>query len=100
MGYTSPMHYVSTRDARPNPASHSFEEVLLAGLAEDGGLYVPEDLPTLDFAELAGLPYADLAARIVGLFAKGSFGEAELQRLCKTAYAGFRHAAVTPLVQL
>jgi threonine synthase len=94
------MRYVSTRDARPSPASHSFEEVLLAGLAEDGGLYVPEALPALDFAELAGAPYADLAARIVGLFAEGSFGRAELARLCETAYAGFRHAAVTPLVQL
>ena len=100
MGYTSLMRYVSTRDARPNPASHSFEEVLLAGLAEDGGLYVPEALPALDFAALAGLPYADLAARIVGLFADGSFGRDELGRLCATAYASFRHAAVTPLVQL
>jgi threonine synthase len=94
------MRYVSTRDARPNPASHSFEEVLLAGLAEDGGLYVPEALPALDFAALAGLSYADLAARIVGLFAEGSFGRGELRRLCETAYASFRHAAVTPLVQL
>jgi threonine synthase len=94
------MRYVSTRDARPNPASHSFEEVLLAGLAQDGGLYVPEALPALDFAELAALPYADLAARIVGLFAGGSFGRDELGRLCATAYGSFRHAAVTPLVQL
>jgi threonine synthase len=94
------MRYVSTRDARPNPASHSFEEVLLAGLAEDGGLYVPEVLPALDFAALAGLSYADLAARVVGLFAEGSFGRDELGRLCATAYASFRHAAVTPLVQL
>src|ERR1700756_4604490 len=100
MGYTSPMRYVSTRDARSNPASHSFEEVLLAGLAEDGGLYVPEAVPALDFAGLASASYADLAARIVGLFAEGSFGRAELARLCETAYAGFRHAAVTPLVQL
>ncbi len=93
------MRYVSTRDARPSPASHSFEEVLLAGLAADGGLYVPEAMPALDFAELAGLPYADLAARIVALFAEGSFGRDELSRLCETAYANFRHAAVTPLVQ-
>jgi threonine synthase len=100
MGYTSPMRYVSTRDARPSPASHSFEEVLLAGLAEDGGLYVPEVLPTLDFAAFAGLSYADLAARIVGIFAGESFGRDELGRLCATAYASFRHAAVTPLVQL
>ncbi|HWD56992.1 MAG TPA: threonine synthase, partial [Stellaceae bacterium] len=92
------MHYLSTRDARPQPASFSFEDVLLAGLAEDGGLYVPEALPRLDFAALSALSYADLAARIVGLFAAPSFGESELSRLSKAAYAGFRHAAVTPLV--
>ncbi len=94
------MRFLSTRDARPRPATHSFEDVLLAGLAEDGGLYVPETLPMLDLAALAGLPYADLAARIVGLFAGDNFGQGELRRLTETAYAGFRHAAVTPLVQL
>ncbi|HWB49913.1 MAG TPA: threonine synthase [Stellaceae bacterium] len=94
------MRYLSTRDTRPDPATYSFEEVLLAGLAEDGGLYVPEALPRLDLTALAGLPYADLAARIVGLFAAPSLGPGELRRLCETAYAGFRHAAVTPLVQL
>ena len=94
------MRFLSTRDTRPLPATYSFEDVLLAGLAEDGGLYVPETLPTLDFAALAGLSYADLAARIVGLFAEPNFAKGELRRLTETAYAGFRHAAVTPLVQL
>src|SRR5580704_396585 len=94
------MRFLSTRDARPQPATYSFEDVLLAGLAEDGGLYVPEALPSLDVAELNGLPYADLAARIVGFFAGESFGQGELRRLCDASYAGFRHAAVTPLVQL
>jgi threonine synthase len=94
------MRYLSTRDARPRPATYSFEDVLLAGLAEDGGLYVPETLPALDLAALAGLPYADLAARIVGLFAGDDFAKGELGRLTASAYAGFRHAAVTPLVQL
>src|SRR5580692_3699923 len=94
------MRYLSTRDARPKPATYSFEDVLLAGLAEDGGLYVPEALPALDLDELAGLPYAELAARIVGLFAGDGFGRDELGRLCATAYASFRHAAVTPLVQV
>jgi threonine synthase len=95
-----PMRYLSTRDAGPTPATYSFEEVLLAGLAEDGGLYVPESVATLDFAALQGLPYADLAARIVGVFAGDSLGSGELRRLCEAAYAGFRHPAVTPLVQL
>ena len=42
------MRYLSTRDPRPSPATHTFEDVLLAGLAEDGGLFVPVRLPTLD----------------------------------------------------
>jgi len=94
------MRFLSTRDPRPRPATYSFEDVLLAGLAEDGGLYVPETLPKLDFAVLAGLSYAELAARIVGLFAGDNFAKGELRRLTEAAYAGFRHAAVTPLVQL
>ena len=94
------MRYLSTRDARPQPVTHSFEDVLLAGLAEDGGLYVPQTMPALDFDALAGLPYADLAAQIVGLFADDCFGRDELRRLSEAAYAGFGHAAVTPLVQL
>ena len=51
-------------------------------------------------SRLGGLPYPELAARIVGLFAGNSFGRGELRRLAETAYAGFRHEAVTPLVQL
>src|SRR5580704_18888774 len=94
------MRYLSTRDARPEPQTFSFEDVLLAGLAEDGGLYVPEAVPALDLPACRNLPYADLAARIVGLFACDSFGRGELRRLCEAAYAGFRHDAVTPLVQL
>jgi threonine synthase len=94
------VRYLSTRDSGPAPAPHSFEDVLLAGLAEDGGLYVPEALPRLDFAELAGLSYGELAARIVGLFAGDDFGPAELRRMCGAAYGGFAHPAVTPLVQL
>jgi threonine synthase len=97
------MRYLSTRDAGPTPAFRSFEEVLLAGLAEDGGLYVPERLPALDreaLRDLAGLPYAEVTARIVGLFAAGSFAPDELRALTTRAYDGFAHAAVAPLVQL
>ena len=86
----------------PAPATRSFDEVLLAGLAEDGGLFVPERLPALDreaVLDLAGLPYAELAARIVGLFAAGSFAAAELRARAR-AYGTFGHAAVAPLVQL
>src|SRR5215470_9400841 len=97
------MRYLSTRAAGPAPVTRSFEDVLLAGLAEDGGLFVPEALPKLDAADLrglAGLSYADLAAAIVGLFAGDAFTTAELRGLTEKAYAGFGHAAVTPLVQL
>ena len=98
--YNRRVRYLSTRDPGAKPATHSFEDVMLAGLAEDAGLFVPETLPQLDFAALKGLPYADLAARIVGLFAGDNFGRGELRRLAGAAYAGFRHDAVTPLVQL
>ncbi|MBV8492440.1 MAG: threonine synthase, partial [Alphaproteobacteria bacterium] len=97
------MRYLSTRNAGPGPAAYSFEDVLLAGLAEDGGLFVPETLPALEQAALrglAGLPYAEVAARVVGLFAGEAFEAADLRRLTEAAYGAFRHAAVAPLVQL
>jgi threonine synthase len=94
------VRYLSTRDPRPLPTGLSFEEVLLAGLAPDGGLYVPEALPRLAPELLGATTYADRAARIVGLFAGDSFPGAELRHLAAAAYAGFAHAAVTPLVQL
>jgi threonine synthase len=97
------VRYLSTRDPRPAPATYSFEDVLLAGLAEDGGLFVPERLPTLGadgLIALAGLPYSELAARIVRLFAGDGFDSDELRAVCYQAYAGFRRAAVAPLVQL
>ncbi|MBV8888504.1 MAG: threonine synthase [Alphaproteobacteria bacterium] len=95
--------YLSTRDPGPVPVTFSFEDVLLAGLAQDGGLFVPARLPVLAGAEigaLAGLRYAELAARIVALFAEPSFAEPALRPLAEAAYRDFRHAAVTPLVQL
>jgi threonine synthase len=97
------VRYLSTRDPRAAPLTLSFAEVLLAGLAEDGGLYVPDRLPALDAATLpswAALPYPEIAARIVSLFAGDSFPPPEVHRLATAAYNGFRHAAVAPLVQL
>ncbi|MGC2202301.1 MAG: threonine synthase [Stellaceae bacterium] len=97
------MRYLSTRDPGPAPDTLSFSEALLAGLAEDGGLLVPDHWPRLapaDFRALAGLPYAELAARLVSLFAADTFSVDELQRLSVAAYSRFRHAAVAPLVQL
>ncbi len=96
------MRYLSTRAPRTAPATGSFAEVLLAGLAQDGGLYVPDQMPGLaaDLAAFAGLAYAEIAARIVSLFAGDAFSTGELRRLAAAAYSRFRHAAVAPLVQL
>ncbi len=77
--------------------------MLLAGLAEDGGLYVPEIWPHFspaDWRALRGLPYAELAARVIQPFTAGAIPFDILQRLCREAYAGFGHPAVAPLVQL
>ncbi len=97
------MRYLSTRDNSPQLAALSFAEALLAGLAQDGGLYVPSRLPELDTATVcsyAGLPYRELAARILALFAGEDFSGAELRDITAAAYGGFRHMAVAPLVQL
>ncbi len=80
-----------------------FEETLLAGLARDGGLYVPESWPSFSADELramAGLPYSELAARVMLPFLGGAIEPAAFRALVADAYASFDHAAVTPLVQL
>jgi threonine synthase len=95
------VRYLSTRDPHPTPVTLSFAEVLLAGLAEDGGLYVPDRLPEPAVtSRCAGLPYPELATRLVSVFAGDDFSAGELRPLAAAAYSGFRHAAVTPLVQL
>src|SRR5512138_3911417 len=89
------MRYVSTRGAAPELG---FADVLLAGLATDGGLYVPESWPKL--APAAGASYVDRAVEVMLPFVVPDIDEATLRRLCTDAYATFRHPAVTPLVQL
>lgn len=95
------MRYVSTRGGAP---ARDFDGVLLAGLAEDGGLFMPEAWPVFSAAEwraMRGLPYAELAARVMAPFVVGgAVGFGDLQGFCRSAYAGFGHAAVVPLVQL
>jgi threonine synthase len=94
------MHYVSTRGAAP---VRDFAGVLLAGLAEDGGLYVPEAWPTFtpaDWRAMRGLPYHALAARVMQPFVGEAIRSATFEVLCREAYAGFDHPAVVPLVQL
>ena len=94
------MRYISTRGQAP---ARDFTGVLLAGLAEDGGLYVPQTWPQFvaaDWRALRGLPYAELAARVMRPFVGETIPFPTLQRLCDEAYAGFGHPAVAPLVQL
>jgi threonine synthase len=94
------MNYVSTRGQAP---VRDFAGALLAGLAEDGGLYVPETWPHLapqDWRALRGLPYAALAARVMQPFVGDALPFATLEALCDEAYAGFGHPAVVPLIQL
>src|SRR5215831_3609957 len=94
------MRYVSTRGEAP---SLDFVEVMLAGLARDGGLYVPEHWPTLDRAAIesfAGKPYAEAAVDVVRPFVGDSIAEADLSRMAREAYGSFRHPATAPLVQL
>jgi threonine synthase len=94
------MRYVSTRGAAPEL---SFEEAMLTGLARDGGLYVPAEIPAMshaDIAALAGLSYEEVAFRVMRPFIGDAFTDAEFADIIAKAYAGFGHAARAPLVQL
>jgi threonine synthase len=94
------MRYVSTRG---EAAPLDFVEVMLAGLARDGGLYVPESWPALDsevVAGFAGKPYPEVAVDVIRPFIGGSIADADLARMVREAYGGFRHPATAPLVQL
>ncbi|MEM7625682.1 MAG: threonine synthase [Planctomycetota bacterium] len=94
------MRYISTRGAA---APLEFEDVLLEGLARDGGLYVPEAWPTLsgdEIAALAELPYVEVARRIITPFVGDGFDAEALGRIIDAAYATFRDDAVAPLKPL
>ncbi|WP_337847968.1 threonine synthase [Sphingomonas sp.] len=94
------MRYQSTRGTAPEL---DFREVTLAGLASDGGLYVPVEWPRFtpdQIADMAGLSYVETAVRVMAPFVAGSLTEDELRDLCTRAYGRFSHDAVTPLVQL
>ena len=94
------MRYVSTRGEAP---ALDFVEVMLAGLARDGGLYVPESWPALEstaIAGFAGRPYAEVAVEVIAPFVGDSIGQADLARMAQEAYGSFRHPATAPLVQL
>jgi threonine synthase len=93
------VRYVSTRSEAP---PLGFIEVMLAGLARDGGLYVPAAWPQLDaetIAGFAGRPYAEVAADVIRPFVGDAISDHDLARLTRECYGGFRHPAVAPLAQ-
>jgi threonine synthase len=94
------VQYVSTRGEAPELG---FEDVLLTGLARDGGLYVPKSWPQVSADELRGLrgrSYQDAAFHVVSKFTGGAIPEADLKQMIAEAYATFGHPAVTPLKQM
>lgn len=95
-----PVRYVSTRGEAPEL---EFEDVLLTGLARDGGLYVPAEWPTLsksELNELRGRSYGDVAFAVIRKFTGEAVPDAELRAMIADAYESFGHVAVTPLKQL
>ncbi len=94
------MHYISTRGQAP---VLTFEEAMLTGLARDGGLYVPQEIPQMsagDIAALAGLSYEEVAFCVMRPFVGESFSDAVFADLIAKAYASIGHAARAPVVQI
>ena len=85
--------YISTRGQSPEL---SFEDVLLRGLAPDGGLYVPSHLPefsTNTLIRLSRLPYTELAYEIIAPFVGDTLPQKQLRNIISESYASFRHSA-------
>ena len=94
------MKYISTRGNAP---ILSFEEAMLTGLARDGGLYVPENIPTLshtDIAAMAGKSYEEIAFQVMRPYVGDTFTDEEFADIIAKAYANFGHSARAPMVQL
>ncbi len=94
------MRYISTRGEAP---ALNFEEVVLTGLARDGGLYVPETWPQMsadDIRNLAGKSYSDVAAEVLQPFLGDCIAPEEFREMTQKAYGTFSHKAVVPLSQL
>ncbi|MEM6565592.1 MAG: threonine synthase [Pseudomonadota bacterium] len=94
------MDYISTRGTAP---VLNFEEAMLSGLARDGGLYVPKEIPRLtadEIAAMAGQSYEEIAYRVMRPFVGDVFGDTEFREIIDRSYACFGHAARAPLKQL
>ncbi len=97
--------YISTRGHGKDSRPKNFEDVLLEGLAPDGGLYVPESWPVFDtktLSRMAGASYAEVAAQVMLPFIGSSIDHGTFNKILKETYAGhvFDHAGVAPLSQL
>jgi len=91
--------YISTRGEAP---ALGFNDALLAGLARDGGLYVPREWPAFsrkDIRAMRGQSYQEIAFRVMEPFTSGEIEAGALRSMIDEAYATFRHPAVAPLVQ-
>jgi threonine synthase len=94
------MQFVSTRGEAP---VLGFSDAVLSGLANDGGLYVPETWPQISHEEIAGYAgksYADVAFAVISRFVDGEIPDGTLKGIIDAAYATFRHPSVTPLVEI
>ena len=93
------MRFVSTRGG---VEPKNFEDVILTGLAPDGGLFVPEQIPQFSQQEIAswvGLSYQDLALKVMTPFVADAIPEQDLKKLIDDSYSTFRHSGIAPLVQ-
>lgn len=93
------MKYVSTRGQAP---TLGFSDALLAGLARDGGLYLPQDYPQFSpeqIRALRGKSYVDIALAVLSPFVDGEIPQADFEKMVREAYGTFRHDAVCPLIQ-
>ena len=94
------MKYISTRGGCP---PQNFEQVLLSGLAPDGGLFIPQTLPTFSAEQIEAmksLQYADLALEIVTPFVDGEIPTSQLKKVIDESYVAFKHPEVAPLTRL
>ncbi len=92
--------YISTRGTAP---VLSFEDAVLAGLATDGGLYVPEHAQEFSMAEIdamQAMSYPELAYTVISRFTGTSLKPEVLERIVAESYKTFRHAAIAPLKQI
>ncbi len=92
-----PISYRSTRGAAPELG---FADVVLAGLATDGGLYVPSEIPELDASLASTAPYSEMAASIMWPFVEGSIDRDDFDSMVVETYEGFSHLDVAPLLDI